>query len=643
MKYRRILGTVLAACLIGGSLTAASPASAGGDALAKPGQAPDAGAIVARMTLDEKIGQLLMPDFRNWKQAGQSAETGLTEVNPEVASIVRDYHLGGVILFAENVVGTEQTVRLTRGFQAASPDVPLLLSVDQEGGIVTRLQSGTMHAGNMALGATRSVRAAYQTGHIIGEELKALGVNTNFAPVLDVNVNPDNPVIGVRSFSSNPQLVSKLAIAYAKGSNAAGTAATAKHFPGHGDTATDSHYGLPRVDKPKEELKKVELYPFQQAIDAGALPMIMTAHIQYPALDDTTATSIADGTQVILPATLSKKILTDLLRGEMGYRGLIVTDAMNMEGVAQHFGQIPASVRTLVAGADIALMPVTMRSMADVPKLDQLIGLIHDAIAAGELTEAAINEKVTRIIQMKIGQGLFGAQPSLRQQLRDAKRIVGSPRHLATQQAISDQAVTLVRNRARTLPFKPARKDDVLLLGPFAYQAQAMADSVQKLVDGRDIARVNVTAKDYQGQSVIDDATKALIDKADYVIAGSYVVRNDPAIDGGDIGDPEDPEAWPVTYPRSVMEYAQAKGKPFLVMSLRSPYDLANFPEADAAMAVYNFKGLPAPNIPSGIRAAFGTVNPSGKLPVDVPSVTDEGQILYRYGFGLSYRRWWHR
>ena len=195
-----------------------------------------------------------MPDFRNWKQAGQAQESGLTQMNAEVASIVRDYHLGGVILFAENVVGTEQTVRLTRGFQAASPDVPLLMSIDQEGGIVTRLQSGTMHAGNMALGATRSKKYAYETGHIIGEELKALGITTNFAPVMDVNVNPDNPVIGVRSFGSNPQLVAKLGISYARGTNDAGTVATAKHFPGHGDTATDSHYGLPRVDKPHSEL-----------------------------------------------------------------------------------------------------------------------------------------------------------------------------------------------------------------------------------------------------------------------------------------------------------------------------------------------------------------------------------------------------
>ncbi len=500
-----------------------------------------------------------------------------------------------------------------------------------------------MHAGNMALGATRSKKYAYQTGHIIGEELKVLGITTNFAPVMDVNVNPDNPVIGVRSFGSNPQLVAKLGISYARGTNDAGTVATAKHFPGHGDTATDSHYGLPRVDKPISELEQVELYPFQEAIDAGVLDMIMTAHIQYPALDDSTETSIEDGTEVIVPATLSKKILTGLLRGEMGFDGLIVTDAMNMEGVALHFGQIQASVMTLVAGSDIALMPVTMRSMADVAQLDQLIGLIKDAIATGDLTEDDLDAKVERIVDLKIQQGLFGRQPSLAQQLRQARRVVGSPEHLATQAKISDKAVTLVRNESRTLPFKPDRRDEILLLGPFGYQAEAMAASVQALVDDRDIPRVRITALDYEGQQAIDAEVQGLIDRADYVIAGSYVVRNDPAIDGGEIGDPDDPAAWPITYPRSAMLYAQAQGKPFLVTSLRSPYDLANFPEANAAMAIYNFKGLPAPNIPSGIRAAFGEVNPSGRLPVDVPSVLEEGQILYPYGFGLSYRSRNHR
>ncbi len=271
----------------------------------------DVKTIVEGMSVEEKVGQMLMPDFRNWQRQGESKATGFTEMNDEVGSIIQKYHLGGVILFAENVVGTEQTVRLIDGLQNASTELPLFITIDQEGGIVTRLQTGTNLPGNMALGATRSEKYAYQTGKIIGEELSSLGVNVNFGPSLDVNNNPDNPVIGVRSYSSNPELVSKLGIQTIKGLQRTDIAATAKHFPGHGDTATDSHYGLPLVTHDKDRLHAVELLPFQNAIDEG-VDMIMTAHVQFPAFDDTTYISKKDGQEILVPATLSKKVLTGL-------------------------------------------------------------------------------------------------------------------------------------------------------------------------------------------------------------------------------------------------------------------------------------------------------------------------------------------
>lgn len=194
------------------------------------------GNAISKMTLEEKTGQMLMPDFRTWE--GKN----VTEMLPEIEQLVKKYHLGGVILFRENVVTTEQTARLVSDYQAAAEKFGLLLTIDQEGGIVTRLQSGTDMPGNMALGATRSPEIAYNVGNAIGEELASLGINMNFAPVMDVNNNPDNPVIGVRSFGEDPQLVADMGVAYTKGLQAAGVAATAKHFPGHGDTAVDSSW-----------------------------------------------------------------------------------------------------------------------------------------------------------------------------------------------------------------------------------------------------------------------------------------------------------------------------------------------------------------------------------------------------------------
>ena len=230
--------------------------------------------IVSEMTLDEKIGQMLMPDFRQWKQAGESEVQDFTEMNEEVAEIIDEFDLGGVILFAQNVKTTEQTAKLTHDLQQVAindedGNLPLLTTIDQEGGIVTRLGTGTNFPGNMAIGATKNEQSSYDTGSVIGKELNSLGINVNFAPSVDVNNNPLNPVIGLRSFSSNPDLVAKLGVKMIEGIQSNGVAAAAKHFPGHGDTATDSHYGLPKVDKSLEELKKVELKPFQAAIDNG--------------------------------------------------------------------------------------------------------------------------------------------------------------------------------------------------------------------------------------------------------------------------------------------------------------------------------------------------------------------------------------
>lgn len=238
--------------------------------------------IMEGMTLDQKITQMIMPDFRQWQQEGETAVSDLTVLNDEVAKIIDDYDFGGVILFANNVKETEQTLKLTNDLQeaaisnkAGNGNLPLLITIDQEGGIVYRLGSGTALPGNMALGATRSVEAANDVGEVIGRELNALGINVNFAPSFDTNNNPNNPVIGLRSISSDPNLVAELGVPMMKGMQKHNVATAAKHFPGHGDTATDSHTGLPLVDKSYEELSKLELIPFQAAVDNG-VDMLMT-------------------------------------------------------------------------------------------------------------------------------------------------------------------------------------------------------------------------------------------------------------------------------------------------------------------------------------------------------------------------------
>ncbi|PUB11911.1 beta-N-acetylhexosaminidase [Paenisporosarcina sp. OV554] len=448
---------------------------------AKVSAETDVKAIVEGMSVDEKVGQMLMPDFRNWQKQGESKATGFTVMNDEVGSIIKKYHLGGVILFAENVVGTEQTARLTDGLQKASPELPLFITIDQEGGIVTRLQTGTNLPGNMALGAARSEKYAYQTGEIIGKELSSLGVSVNFGPALDVNNNPGNPVIGVRSFSSNPELVSKLGIQTIKGLQSQNMAATTKHFPGHGDTAVDSHYGLPLVSHDKERLRLVELVPFQKAIDEG-VDMVMTAHVQFPAFDDTTYTSKKDGQEIMVPATLSKKVLTGLLREEMGFKGVIVTDALNMKAIADNFGQEEAVVLALKSGVDIALMPAQVNSLQMEGNLSSVFNAVKEAIEIGDLPIEQVNNSVQRILELKEKRGILTPDNTpIDEKVGNALNVVGNQDHLKKEKKMAEDAVTLLKNEDKTLPFKPKKNDKVLVLAPFADQVEAMTRSIQEL------------------------------------------------------------------------------------------------------------------------------------------------------------------
>mgnify|MGYP003498487140 FL=1 len=601
----------------------------------------DVNAILEGMSVDEKVGQMLMPDFRNWQKQGESKATGFTVMNDEVGSIIKKYHLGGVILFAENVVGTEQTARLTDGLQKASPELPLFITIDQEGGIVTRLQTGTNLPGNMALGAARSEKYAYQTGEIIGKELSSLGVSVNFGPALDVNNNPGNPVIGVRSFSSNPELVSKLGIQTIKGLQSQNMAATTKHFPGHGDTAVDSHYGLPLVSHDKERLRSVELVPFQKAIDEG-VDMVMTAHVQFPAFDDTTYTSKKDGQEIMVPATLSKKVLSGLLREEMGFEGVIVTDALNMKAIADNFGQEEAVVLALKSGVDIALMPAQVNSLQMEGNLSSVFNAVKEAIETGNLPIEQVNNSVQRILELKEKRGILTPDNTqIDEKVENALNVVGNQDHLKKEKKMAEDAVTLLKNEDKTLPFKPKKNDKVLVLAPFADQVEAMARSIQELKGKK--KEVKVTGYAFSGKSFNEDVA-AMIDEADYVITGSYVVKNDPAVNDGVIDDSiQDSSKWATAFPRAVMKTAEAKNKKFVLMSLRNPYDAANFEEAKAVLAVYGFKGYSngayrQPNIPAGIKTIFGESKPKGKLPVDIPSVTHPDEILYKFGHGLNIR-----
>lgn len=550
---------------------------------------------IKKMTLEEKVGQMLMPDFRTWEGSD------VTRMLPEIEALVKKYHLGGVILFRENVVSTDQTARLVADYQQAADKYGLLMTIDQEGGVVTRLQSGTDMPGNMALGATRSPELTSRVGLAIGEELASLGINMNFAPDMDVNNNPDNPVIGVRSFGENPKLVAELGTAYVKGLQSAGVAATAKHFPGHGDTAVDSHLGLPEVPYDKERLKEVELYPFQKAMEAN-IDAIMTAHVTFPKIDNTMVISQKTGEEIALPATLSYKVLTELIRNEMKFEGVITTDAMNMNAISEHFGSVDAAIRAVKAGTDIVLMPVGLEDVAN--------GLV-EAVKTKEISEKRIEQSVERILTLKIKRGIMkeeSPQP-IAEKVAYALSVVGSPEHKQIEKEAAEKSITLVKNN-HVLPLQLNKGDEVVVLGR-TYLTD-LANAVKK-------HHQHVTVVEANANYTLSPEQLERIRNAKAVIIGSHT----STVAGRSLENPQ---------MKMINQVIAETSAPVIGIGIRNPYDVMAFPAIDSYLAMYGFR--PASFEAAG-AAVFGKIIPQGKLPVAIPTV--DGGMLYEYGHGINF------
>ncbi|RJQ74090.1 glycoside hydrolase family 3 protein [Pseudonocardiaceae bacterium YIM PH 21723] len=477
-------------------------------------------ATAAKMSLPEKVGQLFVTrvfgpgadtaDPRNREMAGVDTP----------AEVVRRYHVGGVCIFANtgNVQNPPQLARLTNGLQQAVGAGPgLLVSADQEQGLVVRIgPPATQFPGNMALaaavlGADDDDTAVRDSATITAQEMKALGVNQNYAPDADVNVNPANPVIGVRSFSSDPELTARLTATAVEGLQDASVSATAKHFPGHGDTTVDSHTGLPVINHSPEEWERLDAPPFRAAIDAE-VDTIMSAHIVMPKLDTSGE-----------PATLAPKLLTGLLRDELGYRGVIITDSLGMEGVrAKHpDDQIP--VLALQAGADMLLTP---------PKLDVAINGVLDAVRRGVLTEKRIDQSLRRVLELKWRRGMLTPQQV---DLAKIPQVVGTREHLATAKRISTDAITVLGGQ---LPWRSGKS--TLIVAAKQEQLDAAAEVVrtygptETMVAGTDLDAVLAKAKQFDrtillaGRAHEELAKKlATLDKpvAGVAVAEPYVAK----------------------------------------------------------------------------------------------------------------------
>ena len=610
--------------------------------------------LINNMSLRDKITQMLMVDFRYWDENpnDNKDKVAFTVMNDQVRKIVEDYNFGAIIYFAQNLSNTEQSFRLTEEMQkAATKDggIPMLISADQEGGSVYRLGTGTALPGNMALGATytnHGTEYAYEAGKIIGSELNALGINTNLAPVVDVNNNANNPVIGLRSYSDDATIVGEMASATIKGMAEYNVIGCAKHFPGHGDTATDSHYGLPCVDKSFDEIVDNELRPYNVAINEG-IEMIMTAHILYPQLEKDKIVSEKTGKAESLPATMSDDIVTHLLKEEMGFSGVVVTDAMNMAGISGNWNQVQAAIVAIQAGIDMLCMPCSLHSENDLKNLDAIINGIEKAVEDNVIPMSRINDAVTRILTLKHNRGILDYNPE-NYTAEKALAIVGSDYNRETERKIAAAAVTLIKNDNNVLPLSIKNTDKVLMLVPFSNESAQMlmgwnrAKKADLIPDG---AQVRVSVFNSADMSVHQKD----IDWADIIIINSEI-SNASRMAGNH---------WLSELPSKVCAYAKNNGKISVISSVDKPYDVQLYSDADAIVATYGCKGSTVdvtealtggvtssetaygPNIIASIEVILGVFDAEGTLPVNIPkydtstkTYTDE--IVYSRGYGLS-------
>ncbi|MBR8741301.1 glycoside hydrolase family 3 protein [Nocardiopsis sp. MG754419] len=505
------------------------------DASAEPFEPVLAPELLAGMDLDDKIGQLMVLTAQGTTAADNAAQ-------------IEAYHPGGLIYFDANLEDAEQIAELSAGVQELAGEqaqgVPLFLGIDQEQGRVVRMPVGTHFPDAMAVGATGDTDLAALRAATTATELAAVGVNLNYAPDADVNTDPNNPVIGIRSFGSDPDRVSDMVLAEAAAYAENGVVPVAKHFPGHGDTDVDSHTGLPVIDLPRDRWEAEHLPPFRAAVEAG-VDAIMTAHVLMPQLDDSED-----------PATLSPVIIDGILRDELGYDGVVTTDALNMEGVRQRHDDGEIAVRVIEAGVDQLLMP---------PDPGAAVSAIRAAVEDGRISEERIDASVLRVLTLKEKRGVLEAEPV---DSTAAAAVMDDPEHAEAARRVAEASVTLVQNVGELLPLAEGTRVRVVGVGADGL-APALTDA---------------------GLEVVDDGEEVLV-------VGTEGARGS-------------------TEQQGLVDAGESAGTPVVVVAQGGPYDLEAFPEVEGYLALYSAVEV---SRTAAARVIAGEVSPSGELPVDIP------------------------
>ncbi len=536
--------------------------------------------ILRTLTLRDKIAQLIQI-----RVPGKF----INRQNPEfqqIAELISKYHIGGVALFAGNVY--DSAVLLNELQQISK--LPLLVASDFERGASFRIANTTSFPWTMAIGATGSEEFAYQQGAITAQEARALGVHWIFAPVMDVNSNPENPVINIRALGEDPELVARLGAAFIRGARDMGVLTTAKHFPGHGDTVTDSHVGLPVVSSDMARLQSLELIPFISAIDAG-VDSIMTAHVAVPKITGNPRT----------PATLSSTILTDMLRNSLQFQGLIVTDSLEMAGATKSYWSGLAAVRTIQAGADVLLLP---------PDAVVAINTIEHAVKHGDISENRIDVSVERILRAKSSLGLHRRRTVPIERISE---IVASPQNQKLAQDIADHSITLLRDNQHLLPLNPIRAPRIFSLIIASGLESSPGDVFQAEMHQR-FPSLYTEWIDARASDEIVAEIENYAAKAD-VIVFSTLVRLISGKRNLTFSEKQ----------RRVIDKLIASGKPLIWVAFGSPYVLELYPQIGTYLCTFSYSDV---SQIAAAKALCGEIAVGGKMPVSIPQYARIGDGL---------------
>lgn len=538
-------------------------------------------ATLKTLSLDEKIGQLLVP----------ATTAQFTPVDNEVFAKIKEdietYHVGGYHVFGNELVSGALLINRMQDLAK----VPLLITADFEGGVGYQFRDATRLPRAMMIAATGDENLAFQAGQVAAAEGRALGVHVNFYPVVDVNNNPKNPIINIRSFGESVQAVEKMSVAYIRGAHAGGMLATAKHFPGHGDTSEDSHIQLPTLNIDRARLESVELPPFKTAIDEG-VDAVMSAHIYFPQLEPEKG----------LPATLSKNLLTGLLREELKFTGLIFTDAMTMQGVAASFSKEDATVRAVQAGADIVLFP---------PDVAVSFTALKKAVETGAITQERLDQSVRRILRAKAELGLPGNRFT---DITRLDTVVATKPHLKVARDIAENAMTLVKDEKNVLPLQLKPTDRVLILNVYD-SASGWREGKPGVTFAREFQKRHPASMIFE---ISDQTTQAEFNVIRTIAPDFSVVLVNTfarvAAYRGSINLTENETFF--------LKQLAKLNKPVITTVFGNPYIPLSVPELPAF--VLTFEIYPDAEV-AAVEALTGEIPFRGKLPISLPGMFDLG------------------